>query len=120
MSGPHPAAIDWAALTEHTPLPGVSGSVRLGRELSAAIFRLEPEAVVPVHQHPNEEFGQVLSGALELEVAGDRHVLHSGDGFLIPANVPHSAVATAEGCRLLECYAPARNPLVPQPGGASG
>jgi quercetin dioxygenase-like cupin family protein len=118
MADPQSAVIDWTQLVQHNPLPGVTGSVRLGSQLSAAIFRLEPGAVVPWHHHANEEFGQILSGSLDLEVGAERSALKVGDSFLIAGNVPHAAVAGLEGCLLLECYAPPRNPFVPQESGA--
>ena len=108
------ASIDWPSLPDHAPIAGITGQVQLGAELSAAMFRLSPGAVVPRHHHVNEEFGQVLEGSLELEVATEVSSLVAGDGFLIPGNVPHAAVAGPDGCLLLECYAPPRNPFLPQ------
>jgi quercetin dioxygenase-like cupin family protein len=113
------AVINWATLPEHRPVEGITGSVQLGTELSTALFRLEPRAVVPRHHHVSEEFGQVLSGSLELEVDSHHSALVTGDSFLIPGNVPHAAVAGPEGCLLLECYAPPRNPFAPQDPGRS-
>lgn len=113
------AQIHWEQLPGHAPVPGMSGSVQLGQELSAALFQLAPAAVVPRHHHVNEEFGQVLSGSLELDVDGEISVLAQGDGFLIPGDVPHAAVAGPDGCVLLECYAPPRNPFLPTQAGAS-
>ena len=113
------AAIRWDDLTQHAPLPGISGSVQIGAELSAALFRLEPGAVVPLHHHLNEEFGQVLAGSLELQVDTEFSRLVAGDGFLIPGNVPHAAVAGDDGCLLLECYAPPRHPFLPTKTGES-
>lgn len=114
MTSSDSTLLDWSRLPVHQPLPGISGSVRMGAELSAAIFRLEPGAVVPRHSHVNEEFGQILSGSLRLEAGTETQHLRTGDGFLIPGDVPHSAVAGPEGCLLLECYSPPRNPFVPQ------
>lgn len=115
-----PAVIVWGDLAEHSPLPGITGSVRLGAQLSAAVFRLAAGAAVPRHSHANEEFGQVLDGSLTLEVEDERSALSAGDGFLIPGEIPHAAVAGPHGCLLLECYAPARNPFPDtDPGGTS-
>lgn len=116
MTQPSPAAFRWPDLAQHDPMPGISGSVRTGAELSAALFHLAPGAVVPRHQHVNEEFGQVLEGSLELEVDSVVSLLAAGEGFLIPGDVPHAAVAGPEGCLLLECYAPARDPFAPRGG----
>lgn len=104
-------AIRWDDLAVHAAAPGITGSWRSGDQLSAALFRLGPGAVVPRHHHPNEEFGQVLSGSLELHVGEDVDVIQVGSGFLIPADLVHFAVAGRSGCVLLECYAPPRDPF---------
>lgn len=82
----------------------------MGGQLSATLFVLEPNAVVPLHHHPNEEFGQVLEGSLELTTDSGTETLGEGEAFLIPGEMLHSAVAGPSGCRLLECYAPPRHP----------
>ena len=107
----------WSTRESSQPLPGITASVALGAQLSAAVFTLAPGAVVPHHEHPNEEFGQVLRGSLELRWADQVHVLTAGEGFILPAGVAHGARALDDGCELLECYAP---PRVPTPPPANG
>lgn len=102
--------VSWASLPTTAPLPGISAAVALGAQLSAAVFRMDAESVVPVHEHPNEEFGHVLSGSLELRWADQVAVLGAGEAFVVPAGVPHGARALDAGCELLECYAPPRDP----------
>lgn len=91
-------------------LPGITAAVSMGSQLSATLFLLEPGAVVPLHSHPNEEFGQIIKGSLELTWGTDTTVLQVGEAFLIPGGMPHAAVAGSDGCELLECYSPPRNP----------
>ncbi|WP_308466510.1 cupin domain-containing protein [Rathayibacter soli] len=110
MSTTESAVIRWASLTQTTLLPGVSAATRMGAQLSATLFHLEPHAVVPRHSHPNEEFGQLITGSLTLAAGAETMNLVAGEAFLIPGDVPHSATAGAHGCTLLECYAPPRNP----------
>jgi hypothetical protein len=43
-------------------------------------------------------------------------VLRAGAGFLIPRDITHAARAGQEGCVLLECYAPPRDPFPPAGG----
>jgi len=106
----------WADRDHRKALPGISASVALGEHLSAARFLLEPAALVPEHTHDNEEFGQVICGSLELTTDGRTVTLNAGDGFLLPAGVRHGARAGDEGCELLECYAPPRDPVPSDPG----
>jgi len=44
------------------------------------------------HVHPGEEVGYIVAGTVEMHVQGKPTVtLHAGEGFLIPARVPHNA-----------------------------
>jgi quercetin dioxygenase-like cupin family protein len=100
--------IHWSALRGPGPVEGVTAAIAHGTRLSAALYRLDPGAVVPEHAHDNEEFGQVIRGSLELRCPDSTMVLEAGDAFLLSGGVPHGARAGAEGCELLECYAPPR------------
>jgi DNA-binding XRE family transcriptional regulator/quercetin dioxygenase-like cupin family protein len=40
-------------------------------------------------RHPGREYGQVLSGTLEVTVAFDIHVLHASDSISFDSTVPH-------------------------------
>lgn len=117
MSATPPQLLRWATHEASNPLPGIAAAVAVGTQLSAAVFTLAADAVVPDHDHPNEEFGQVLSGSLELRWGGQVAVLTAGEGFILPAGVPHGARALGDGCELLECYAP---PRVPTPAPTTG
>ncbi len=52
---------------------------------------IDPGVLVARHRHPGVESSYVVSGSSTLSVKGqpDR-VLNAGDGFQIPAEVPHS------------------------------
>ena len=112
-------ALRWPALDRAALLPGITATVAQGEQLSAVLYSLAAGAAVPAHAHESEEFGQVLAGSLELDVAGRTTVLTAGEGFLIPGAVPHAARAGDDGCELLECYAPPRTPVPPAPEGAA-
>jgi quercetin dioxygenase-like cupin family protein len=89
------------------PVPGITAAAVAGAQLSAARYELAPGAVVPAHAHPEEEFGVVLRGTLELE-AGTSVVLGAGESFIVPGGAEHGARAGSDGCELIECYAPPR------------
>ncbi|HEY9390702.1 MAG TPA: cupin domain-containing protein [Mycobacteriales bacterium] len=107
----------WDTAEQNAMLPGIRATLALGAQLSAAFYTLDPNAVVPDHDHHNEEFGQVISGSLELRWVDQRGehtaTLVAGEGFILPGGARHGAVAGPDGCRLLECYAPPRTPSVP-------
>lgn len=49
------------------------------------------------HFHPDETFNYVLKGALQVNMDGQDFVVPTGCLLHIPANMVHTAVATAEG-----------------------
>jgi quercetin dioxygenase-like cupin family protein len=98
--------ISWQALED--PVPGVQAAAAAGAHLSAARYTLSAGALVPLHSHPNEEFGVVLRGSLELRHGHRSEILQAGDAFLLAGGDEHGARAGADGCELVECYAPPR------------
>jgi quercetin dioxygenase-like cupin family protein len=89
------------------PVPGITAASESGAQLSASRYVLEAGDDVPLHAHENEEFGLVLRGSLEL-LGAEPALLGPGQAFLLAGGVMHGARAGAEGCELVECYAPPR------------
>lgn len=111
MNASPSAIVRWPELPQRRPLAGITAAVTSGHRLSAARFSLAAGAVVPEHSHDNEEFGQILTGSLVLTWGSQTVTLRAGEAFLLPAGVVHGARAGADGCELLECYAPPRDPV---------
>jgi quercetin dioxygenase-like cupin family protein len=86
----------------------VTARVVEGREITMALVELAPHAVVAEHQHPNEQMGVVLSGALRFTVDGETKDLRSGDTYSIPSGVLHAVVAGPEGAVAVDIFAPVR------------
>ena len=58
--------------------------------------------------HEGEEAGYVLSGKLELTVAGEVHTLQAGDGYYFDSRQEHRfRNPFKEDCRLISCTTPA-------------
>ncbi len=62
------------------------------RALHSYVAEFEPveEKYNPLHEHPGVELLYVLSGALELRVAEDKHELSQGDSVYFDSTVPHA------------------------------
>lgn len=77
-----------------------------GREVVMVIADIPASATSGRHTHPGEEVAYVLEGAILLDVAGKSPVtLKMGQGFVIPAGVPHSATNNASApARVLANY----------------
>jgi quercetin dioxygenase-like cupin family protein len=61
-----------------------------GRLLRGELWIPAGPAPRALHSHPREEERiELLAGAMELDVAAERHVLGRGDEAVIPAGTPH-------------------------------
>jgi quercetin dioxygenase-like cupin family protein len=50
-------------------------------------------AVVPLHSHPHEQVGYLVSGRVLFELGDERRELSAGDSWLVPGDVPHQVTA---------------------------
>jgi quercetin dioxygenase-like cupin family protein len=66
---------------------------------------IEAGAVVPRHTYPGVESAYVLEGENELSVQGQApRMVKAGEGFQIPAEVPHSARNGPKPTKLIVTY----------------
>ncbi len=77
-----------------------------------AEFLFEPGARVPVHDHPHEQTGYLVSGRLLFEVEGELLEAVPGTGWNIPSGVPHGAEAV-EASVVVEVFSPVREDYLP-------
>lgn len=68
---------------------------------------LERDAVVPLHQHENEQTGYVVYGKLEFIIGGELRECLPGDSYAIPANVEHQAKAVVNSL-VIDIFSPPR------------
>ncbi|NTV63082.1 MAG: cupin domain-containing protein [Oscillochloris sp.] len=69
--------------------------------------RLEPESVVPLHQHPHEQTTYVVSGRLRVQIGDEQIEAGPGSIARFPSNVPH-AVWALEASLVLDTFSPVR------------
>ena len=62
---------------------------------------------VPVHAHPNEQSGYVISGKYRLRFLGNDQELEVGDSYSIPANIEHSIEIIVPG-EVVDFFTPPR------------
>jgi quercetin dioxygenase-like cupin family protein len=78
-----------------------------GENATVSQLLLKKGAAVPRHSHMNEQYSWIISGALKF-VFDDREILvGAGDVLVIPANLPHSAVALEDTVDV-DIFAPRR------------
>ncbi|MDP1580204.1 MAG: cupin domain-containing protein [Candidatus Didemnitutus sp.] len=68
---------------------------------------LAAETVVPLHQHPHEQFTYVLEGRFQFTVGDETTILEPGMSALIPSNTLHGGT-TLTACRLIDVFTPVR------------
>ena len=88
--------------------PGVVARTCWGERLMLSYVDLAPHSVVEEHQHPHEQLGIMLEGSLELTIGDETRLIHAGDVYTIPPNLPHGARTLDEGCVVLDVFTPPR------------
>lgn len=71
--------------------PQITRRLLWGQRLMAAYLEFQRGAVVPVHQHENEQLTYCISGLMRFTLPDGELLLRSGEVLLIPGNVPHGA-----------------------------
>ena len=98
---------DFAAVPVKEIAPGVRGRYVHSGQVTEGIVDLAQGALVPDHSHPHEQWTMVMSGALELTVAGTLHVLTPGTVLYIAPHERHSAIAKVP-CQVFDVFHPVR------------
>lgn len=62
---------------------------------------------VPLHKHPNEQNGYVISGKYRLRFDAFDQVLVAGDSYSIPRDAEHG-IEIIEPGEVLDCFTPLR------------
>jgi len=81
------------------------------KTLMTEVF-LEKGAVIPLHGHPHEQTGYLVSGRMEFFIDGVKQSTEPGDSWSIPSNVEHSATAI-EDTLVVEVFSPIREDYLP-------
>ena len=75
-------------------------------------FRLEKGSRLPFHRHPHEQTGYLVSGRLDLVIAGQRQEMTPGNSWSIRGNVEHGA-EVKENSVAVEVFSPVREDYLP-------
>jgi quercetin dioxygenase-like cupin family protein len=88
--------------------PGVRLWPSHGPNLMLVYVELDAGAVVPLHHHPHEQGGMVVSGRLRFTIGDETRECGPGDMYLIPPDVPHTVVAFDGPAVALDVFTPVR------------
>ena len=101
-------ALKWADVTPVQQLEGLERrTLAVTDQVMIVEFRSQPGVVIPVHQHPQDQVGYVVSGEIEMQIDGVTTLCRPGDSYAIPGGVPHGA-RFVTACTIIDCFAPPR------------
>ncbi len=88
--------------------PGAQTRTFWGEQMLFSLVEVEAGALVPLHTHPHEQGGIIVSGALEMGIGGEVKVLQPGDMYIIPGGVEHYAQGQETRAVALDIFSPVR------------
>lgn len=78
-----------------------------GPESMVTKMLFKKEDKPPVHRHPNEQSGYVISGKYKIIIEGSEYVICRGDSYSIPRDVEHT-IEIIEPGEVLDFFSPPR------------
>jgi len=75
-------------------------------------FRLEKGKVLPMHKHPQEQTGYLVTGHIVLTIDGVKYDMLPGDSWAIPGNTEHGAEIIDDSIAI-EVFSPVREDYLP-------
>jgi quercetin dioxygenase-like cupin family protein len=95
-------------------LPGIARKTLVYGEKTLMVqFRLEKGAILPIHAHPYEQTGYLVSGRMVLTIGGRSVEVGPGDSWCIAEGIEHGA-EVGEDAVAVEVFAPVRPDYLPQ------
>lgn len=96
-----------------TPVDGIDmKTLTYGDETLLARFHLKKDSVLPLHSHPHEQTGFLVSGKIKLIIDGDSYLAEPGDTWTIKGDVEHQA-QILEDSVAIEVFSPVREDYLP-------
>ncbi len=97
-----------------TPIEGIrQKTLAYGEKTLMTEFRLVAGSTLPLHQHPHEQTGYLVSGRLRLILGDEKHDTRPGDSWCIAPGVIHGA-EVIEDSVAVEVFTPPRKDYLPR------
>ena len=78
-----------------------------GRESMITKMLYKNDNIVPMHKHPNEQSGYVISGKYRIKFNDNDEIIEKGDSYTIPRDTLHG-IEIIEAGEILDCFSPPR------------
>ena len=96
-----------------TPMAGIElKTLAYGEKTLMTQFRLKRGAELPLHRHPHEQTGYLVSGKIRLSIDDRKFECTPGDSWTIPGDVEHGAEIIADAV-VIEVFSPVREDYLP-------
>ena len=95
-------------------VPGViMKTLTHGEKTLLTEFKLSAGHVLPLHVHPQEQTGYLVSGCILLSIGCEERRIMPGDAWCIAGNVEHGATILEDSVAL-EVFSPVRQDYLPE------
>ena len=95
------------------PIKGVAlKTLVFGEKTLFTEFHLEAGNTLPMHAHPEEQTGYLVSGSILLTIGAETFSAGPGDSWCIPGNVEHGAEILSDSVAI-EVFSPVRKDYLP-------
>jgi quercetin dioxygenase-like cupin family protein len=86
---------------------GIVGQYVHGDSTTLGWVTIKAGSKLPAHHHPHEQITLMLEGKMEMQIGDETFLLEPGVVKVIPANIPHSAIAHSDSV-LIDVFSPVR------------
>ena len=94
-------------------MPGIQiKTLVYGENTLLSQFKLAGGHTLPVHTHPHEQTGYLVSGRLKLTIGDETFDVAPGDSWCVPGSTPHGA-EVPEDAVAIEVFSPVREDYLP-------
>lgn len=98
---------NWSEVPLEQMNASIGRQVIHGETMTVARIHLRKGAVVPLHQHTNEQISMLERGRLRFVISGEERIVQSGEMLAIPPNAPH-LVEALEDSLAVDLFSPVR------------
>jgi len=79
-----------------------------GEKMMVVEVDFQPNAAGTLHNHVHEQVTHILRGQARFVIEGKETILNAGERIYVPSNLWHNAIATEQGCLLMDIFSPPR------------
>jgi quercetin dioxygenase-like cupin family protein len=83
-----------------------------GEKTLMSEFRIKKGSAIPMHDHPHEQIGYIISGRMKFTAKGESFIAEPGDSWCFPGNIEHGA-EILEDSVIVEVFSPVREEYLP-------